>query len=130
MAIAIVYFFQLIEIKKQHGEGPAGAIGALRLVFKNIEQAAVVGKAGERIADGKMANLFEEPGVIEKRATERDGVAQHHERLGENEGSVEQTRGLSRRELRGDIQPGGGINGAVESGIFKGQAAAVPDEAH
>jgi len=69
MAIAIVYFFQLIEIKKQHGEGPAGAIGALRLVFKDIEQAAVVGKAGKRIADGKMANLFEEPRVIEEGAT-------------------------------------------------------------
>src|SRR5437660_479446 len=92
MAVAVVYFFQFIEVEKQHGEGPAVAIGALRLVFKNIEQAAVVGETGERVADGKMANLLEEPGVIEKRATQRDGVAQDHKRLGENEGSVEQER--------------------------------------
>src|SRR5258708_13223544 len=65
MAIAIVYFFQLIEIKKQHGEGPAGAIGALRLVFKDIEQTAGVGKAGERITHATMPNLFEKPRVID-----------------------------------------------------------------
>jgi hypothetical protein len=130
MAVAVVYCFQVIKVEKQHGEGPAGAIGALRLVFKNIEQAAVVGETGERIADGKMVNLLEEPRVIEKCPTQRDGIAQDQKRLGENEGSVEQARGLSGRELRGDIQPGGGINGAVELGIFDGQAAAVPDETH
>ena len=47
MAVAVVYFFQFIEVEKQHGEGPAGAIGAFRLVFKNIEKAAVVGETGE-----------------------------------------------------------------------------------
>src|SRR5882762_478232 len=103
MTVAVVNFFQFIEVEKQHGEGPAAAIGALRLAFKNIEQPAVVGESGERIADGKMVNLLEEPSVIEKCATQRDGVAQHHKRLGENEGSVEQARGLGGRELRGDI---------------------------
>src|SRR5258708_33989787 len=112
MAVTIVNRLQTIEVEKQHGEGPASALGALRLVFKNIEQAAVVGKAGERIADGKMADLFEEPGVIEKRATQGDGVAQHHERLGEDEGSVEQAPGLSGGELSGCIRAGGGVNGA------------------
>src|SRR5207245_11044349 len=75
-----------------------------------------------------MMDLFEEPRVIKKRATQRDDIAQDHESLGENEGSVEQARGLSSGELSGDIQPGGGINGAVERGIFDGQAAAVRDE--
>jgi len=39
MAVGIVNGFQAIEVEKQHGEGPAGALGALRLVFKNIEEA-------------------------------------------------------------------------------------------
>src|SRR5713226_8842222 len=88
MAVTIVNRFQTIEVEKQHGEGPASAIGALRLVFKNIEQAAVVGKAGERIADGQMVDLFEEPRVSKKRATQRDNVAQDHESLGENKGTI------------------------------------------
>ena len=128
MAEVIVDFLQAVEVEKQHGEGPAGAIGAFRLVFKNIEKAAVVGQAGERIADGEMMDLFEEPRVIEKRAAQRDDIAQDHESLGENKGSVQQARGLSSGELSSNIQPGGGINGAVERRIFDGQAAAVPDE--
>lgn len=46
MAVAIVDFFQAVEVKKQYGKGAAGAIGALRFAFKDIEQAAVVGEAG------------------------------------------------------------------------------------
>src|SRR5437016_5784217 len=103
MTVTIVYFLQFIEVQQQHGEGPAGAIGPLRLAFKDIEQAAVVGQTGERIADGKLVNLLEKPRIIEKCATQRDGIAQHHKRLGENEGSVEQARGLGGRKLRGDV---------------------------
>src|SRR5712692_5643526 len=95
MTVTIVDYLQAVEIKQQHREVPAGAIGALRLVLKNIEQAAVVGEAGERITDGQMVNLFEEPRVIEKCATQRDGIAQQHESLGENEWGVQQARGLS-----------------------------------
>src|SRR5205807_10486036 len=46
MAKVIVYFFQAIEIKKQDGERPAVAIGAVGFGFQDIEQAAVVSKSG------------------------------------------------------------------------------------
>lgn len=87
MAVVVIDFFQAIEVEKQDGEGPAGAVSSFRFVFEDIEKAAVVGKAGERIADGEMMNLFEELRVIEKRAAESDGVTQHHERLGEEKGA-------------------------------------------
>jgi len=48
----------------------------------------------------------------------------------QNEGSVQQARGLSGGKLSGNIQPGGRINGAVKRGIFNGQAAAKPDETY
>jgi len=53
-------------------------------------------------------DLFEEPRVIEKSATQRDSIAQHHKRLGENEGSV--SRRAIREESCGNIQPGGRID--------------------
>ena len=130
MAKAVVDFFQAIEIKKQNGEGPAVAIGAIGFGFQDIEQTAVISESGERIAHGEMANLFEEPRIVEKSPAQGDGVAQHHERLRENERSVQQASGLSSRKLSGKIQPGGRINGAVEGRILDGQAATEPDEAH
>src|SRR5713226_7899376 len=130
MAISIVNRFQTVEIEKQYGKRTAGAIGAFRFVFENVKEAAVIGETGERVANGKMVDLFEEPRVIEKRATQRDGISQHHKRLGENKWSVQQARGLGGGELSGDIQPSGRINGAVESGILHGQPAAEPNEAY
>src|SRR5260370_42383690 len=56
MAEVVVDFLQAIEVEKQHRERPAGAIGALRLGFKNIEKAAVVGKAGEGNPDCQTVN--------------------------------------------------------------------------
>src|SRR5260370_6318116 len=130
MPEVIVDFLQAIEVEKQNGEWTPGAIGALRLVSKNIEKPAIVGKAGERIADSHMMNLFEEPRVIKKRAAQRDRVAQNYESLGENERGIQQASRLSGGELSGDVKPSGGINGAVERSIFDGQPAAVPDETH
>src|SRR5260370_35148372 len=81
MAKVVVDFLQAIEVEKQHRERPAAAIGALGFVFKNVEKPAIVGKAGEGITDGQMVDLLEEARVIEKRPTQRDDVAQHHESL-------------------------------------------------
>src|SRR5260370_1517805 len=61
MAGTIVDYLQAVEIKQQHGEVPAGAIGGLPLALKNIEQAAGTGWAVERITDGPMVNLLETP---------------------------------------------------------------------
>jgi len=103
MAVIIIDCFQAIEIEEQDGKRTAGAVGAFRLVFQNVEETAVVGETGEGIADGKMVDLFKEPRVVKKSPSERDGVAQHHKRLGKNEGSVQQARGLSDGELRGNV---------------------------
>ena len=75
MAEAVVDFLQAVEIEQQDSEGPAGAVGALGFVLEDIEEPAVIGKAGERVADGEMADLFEELGIIEKSAAESEGVA-------------------------------------------------------
>jgi len=88
MAEVIVDFLQAVEVEKQHRERPAGAIGALGFVFKDIEKPTVVGKAGKGIADGQMVDLLEEACVIEKRATQRNDITQDHESLRENEGSI------------------------------------------
>src|SRR5260370_7668453 len=81
MGEVVVDFLQAIEVEKQHRERPAGAIGALRLVFKNIEKAPVVGKAGEGIAHCQMVNLFEEPRVVNKSAAQPNDIPHNHARL-------------------------------------------------
>src|SRR5207245_11551166 len=95
MAVAVVDGFQAIQIEKQDSERAAGAVGALGFVFEDVEEAAVVGEAGERVADGHVANALEEAGVFQKGAAESDGVAHDYEALGENERSVHQPSRLS-----------------------------------
>jgi len=68
VAVGVVNLFEAVEIEKQKGEGTAAAIGALGFAFEDVEETAIVGEAGERIADGEMADLFEEAGVIEEGA--------------------------------------------------------------
>jgi hypothetical protein len=128
MAVAVVDNFQAIEVEKQDSKRAAGAVGALGFVFEDVEETAVVGEAGERVADGHVANALEEAGVLEKRAAESDGVAHDHEALGENEGSVHQPRRLRGGKLSGDVQPSGGVYGAIKGGILHHQTAAVPEE--
>src|SRR5208282_5180217 len=128
MAELVVDFLQAVEIEKQHGEGPAGAVRALGFVFQDVEQTAIVGEAGERVADGKMANLFEEPRIIEKRAAEREGVAADGEDLGEHKRRVEKPLRLARRDLSGEVHPSRGVDGAVEGGVLGIKTAAIPND--
>jgi len=128
MAVAIVDFFQVVEIQEQNRKGAAGAVGALGFVFEDVEETAIVDETGERIADGEMADLFEEVRVIEQRAAEGNGETQDQEGLGENERSVQQALGLRSRKLGGDVEPGRGVDGAIKRGVHGGQAATVPDE--
>jgi len=66
--VGIIDFLEAIEVEQKNSEGPAVAIGALGFRFKDIEQTAVVGKTGERVTDGEVANLLEEAGVVEQSA--------------------------------------------------------------
>ena len=130
MAVVIVNFFQIIEVEKKHGEWAAAAVGALGFVFEGVKQAAVVRKAGERIANGEMADLFEKPRVIEQRATERNGVTHYREGPSENERRIQQPLGLGGGELSRHVQPSGNVEATVKGGIFDLQTTAVPDETH
>src|SRR5690242_7960540 len=67
MAELVIDFFQAVEIEQQNRKGPAGAVSTLGLILQNIEKVAIVCEAREGIADREMANLLEEPGVIEER---------------------------------------------------------------
>ena len=127
VAEAVVDFFQAVEIEEQNGEGPAGAVGALGFIFEDVEEAAVIGEPGERVADSEMADLFKEPRVIEKRPAERDGVTADSKDLGEHKRRVEKALRLARGELGGEVHPSGGVDGAVEGGVFGIKAAAIPN---
>ena len=92
--VGIIDFLQAIEIEQENGERPAVAIGALGFRFEDIEETAIVGKTGERVADGEMTNLLEEAGIVEESAAESDGVTGDGECLRENKGGIEQPLGL------------------------------------
>ena len=128
VAEAVVDFFQAVEIEEQDGERPASAVGALGFVFQDVEEPAVIGEAGERVADGEMANLFEQARVIEERTAKSESVTAHREDLCEHEGRVQKALRLARSELRGEVHPGGGVDGAVEGRVFGIKAAAIPDD--
>ena len=116
VAIGIVDFFQTVEIKQQDGKRPVAAIGALRFAFQHVKQAAVVRQARKRIADRKMADLFEEPGVIEQCTAESNRVAHDTEALRDDEGCVEQSLRLRGCELGGKVHPSGDVDGTIKCG--------------
>ncbi len=72
-------------------------------------------------------DLFEEAGVVEQRAAQSYGVTGDGEGLREDERRIQEARGLRGCELRGYVHPGGGVDGAVEGGVFDSQASTIPD---
>src|SRR5579862_2006619 len=129
VAVGVINFLETVNVEEKNGEGATGAVGAFGFVFENIKQAAVVCQTGKRIADGEMADLFEKARVIEKRAAKRDGVAHDGKRLREDKRRVENALRLGCGKLRGDVKPGGSVDGAIEGRVFHEQAAAIPKEA-
>ena len=127
MAEAVVDFFQTIQIEKQDGEGPAGAVGSLGFVFEDVEEPSIVGEAGERIADGEMANLFEQARVIQERAAKSKGIAAHGEDLREYEGRVEKPLGLGCGDLSGEVHPSRSVDGAIERRVLRIKATPIPN---
>jgi len=127
MAVIVVDDFEAVEVEEKNSEGPAGAVSALRFTFENVEETAVVGETGERVADSQVADLFEEVSVVQEGAAESKCVRGYGESLREDERRVEEPLGLASSKLGGEIQPSGRINGAVEGRVFEGQAAAIPN---
>src|SRR5260370_5293217 len=115
MPVGIVDFLEAIEVEQENSEGPAVAIGALGFRFEDIEQTAIVGKPGERVAYGEVANLLEEAGVVEESAAKSGGGAGNGGRLRQDEGGIEQTLGMRGGGLGGEIHPRGDVECNVES---------------
>src|SRR5712664_1730024 len=128
VAVRVIDFLQAIEIEEQDGERPAITIGALGFRFQDVEQSAVVRQTGERVADGQVANLLEKARIVQQGTAEGYGVTSDRERLRENEWGIEHSLGLRGGELGAEIHPGGDVNGAVKSGVFKFEAASIPDQ--
>ncbi len=127
MTEAVVDFFQTIQIEKQDGEGPAGAVGALGFVLEDVEEPAIVGEAGERIADGEMADLFEQARVIQERAAKSKGIAAHSEDLREHKRRVEKPLGLGCGDLSGEVHPSRSVDGAIERSVLGIKATPIPN---
>ena len=89
VTVRVVDFLQAVEVEQENGERAAVAIGALGFRFENVEQAAIVSEAGERVADGEVAHLFEQARIVEKSAAESHGVAGDGECLREDKGRIE-----------------------------------------
>jgi hypothetical protein len=127
MTEAVVNFLQAVEIEEQDGEGPAGAVGALGFVLEDVEEPAVIGEPGERIADSEMADLLEEASVIEQCAAESESVTAYGEDLGEHEGRVEETFRLAGSDLSGEVHPSRGVDGAIKRRVLGIKTAAIPN---
>jgi len=130
MAVVVVDFLEAVEVEEKHRKGPAAAVGALGFVFEDVEQAAIIGEASERIAHGEMADLLEEAGVINQSAAQGDGVAQDGKGLGEDERRIQEPPRLRGGELCGHVQPGSHVDGVVKGGIFHLQTTPIPDKAN
>src|SRR5882762_3531427 len=128
VAVRIVDFLQAVEIEEQYGERPATAIGALGFGFQNVQQTAVIGQTGERVADGEVADLLEETRIVQERAAEGYGVTGDREGLSENEWGIEHPLRLGGGELSPEIHPGGNVDRAVEGRVFQFEAAAIPNQ--
>src|SRR5215467_3043837 len=73
--VAVVDLFEAVHVEKDHAEGSLRAARTIEFRFDDAQQTAIVGKAGERVADGERPHLIKEPGLIEQRAEEHDQVA-------------------------------------------------------
>src|SRR5215469_10263230 len=119
VAVGVVNRLQAIQVEKEHGKGTPGAQGAFGFRVQHIEQLAIVGKAGERVAGRKMPYLFERLGAVEQSAAKQDGIAQHVHRLRKNEGAVEKLDRLASGKLRSQVQPNRKIDGFIKGGILQ-----------
>src|ERR1700732_865886 len=85
MAVGVVDFLEAVEVQEENSEGGGVGIGALGFGCEDVEQAAVVGEPRKRVADGEMAYLLEEAGIVEESTAESHCVAGDGERLREDE---------------------------------------------
>ena len=94
MSVAVVDFFEPVEVEKKHGEAAAGAARTLDFCLENFHQLAMVCEASERIGRGQMAYLIKEAGIIKQSPAQNDYVTQDYAELRNHRGCVEVAFGL------------------------------------
>src|ERR1700736_2136374 len=106
MAVTVVNGFEAVHIKEHDAERPLGAARAIEFGFDDRDEAAVVGKSGEGIACRQRTNLVEEPGLIDERATQNDGVAGDFAELSKEKWAVKKLPGKERGHVAGGVEQG------------------------
>src|SRR6516162_3528801 len=90
VAEAVINGLEAVHIEKNDAERAAGAAGTIKLGFDDGDEAAVVRKTGQRIADGQRSDLVEKACLVDQGAREHDGVARDLGEFGEEERAVEE----------------------------------------
>src|SRR5579872_3605212 len=114
MAVAIVDFFQTIEIEEEHGETAAGAARALEFALENFEHLAMIRQARHRIKICLPADLIEEPGIVEERAPEDNDIAQDNQAVRERIRRIQHTARFGHCEIAEHAENGRNKERAVE----------------
>ena len=99
MAVVIVDGLETIHIQKHDAERTLRAARTVQFRFQHADEPAIVGEAGERIADGHRANLVKEARLIEQRAGKHDDVTGGLAHLRKEERAIEEMA----RKGRGDV---------------------------
>src|SRR6267142_4254987 len=95
MAVLIVDGFEAVHIKKHDAEWALRTARAIQFRFQDADEAAIVGQASERIADGQRAHLVEQAGLIEQGTEEHHDVACGFAQFSEEERSIQKMAGKS-----------------------------------
>src|SRR5262249_53914963 len=90
MAVRVVDFLQSVHVEQQDRKGIARAVVALDFGVKGFDQMAIVGEAGERVAGGKVADVFFGVTVFSGFGGKNHGseCGDSHEGLQQEKGSV------------------------------------------
>jgi len=106
VAILIVDSLQAIHVEKDDAERALSATRTIEFCFHYGEEAAVVGEAGERVADGHRVDLVEEARLVEQSAGKHDDITGGFGELGKNEGAVEKVPRKSSSDMTNDVENG------------------------
>src|SRR6202050_2166829 len=99
VGLLVVDGFESIHIQEHNAERPLRSARTIQLRFQHADETAVVGKAGERIADGHRTNLVEQARLIEQRSRKHHDVARSLAELREKERSIEKVPGKCRGDM-------------------------------
>src|SRR5690242_14869379 len=98
MAILVIDVFQAVQIEEDQSERPLRAGGTKYLRIHDINEAPIIGEAGERIAHRQLAHLAKKTQIVENRSAYKEGKAPGLEEFRQGERRIETKFRLARRE--------------------------------